>query len=240
MSERTDEHGAPGGPLPAGNRRAAVVWSVVVNGAVPLLAYLLCRPWLPGDVSALAIAMAVPVAGTLVVFAWRRRMDPIGVIAVLAYGVALVVALLSGGDPFVLKLQEAVVTGPLGLILLVSAAVRRPALLLAVRLANRRAHGPESPGVERRRRHASTVLTAIMGGTLVVHALTLTILALTLTTAQVLAVSRLTGLAVLALGLLLLLWYRGRLQSAASHHTETRGDPPYASSPAGGTGRMSG
>lgn len=218
MRDRTDEHSTPGRAGGLG-RRAAIVWSVVVNGAAPLLVYLLCRPWLPGDVSALAIAMAVPVAGTLIVFAWRRRMDPIGVIAVFAYGVALIAALLSGGDPFVLKLQEAVVTGPLGLILLVSAAVRRPALLLATRLANRRARVPESPGAERRRRHASTVLTSIMGGTLVAHALTLTILALVLTTAQVLAVSRLTGLAVLGLGLLLLLWYRGRLQSVASHHS---------------------
>ncbi|GAA4506049.1 hypothetical protein GCM10023191_062650 [Actinoallomurus oryzae] len=213
------EHGAPGRSTgeaapTGGGRLRAVLPSVALNGVVPLLVYLLARPYLPGDAVALALAMAVPVVCTVGAFAWRRRVDAIGAIAVVAYGVALIVVLLSGGDPFVLKLQEAVVTGPLGLVFLLSAAMRRPILLLAARLANRRG-SPASAEVERRRRHASTVLTAIMGGTLVVHASALTVLALVLSTTETLALSRLVGLAILGLGLAVLLWYRARLQSAA-------------------------
>lgn len=197
-----------------------VLPSLALNGLVPLLVYVLARPYLSSDVVALALAMAVPVACTIAVFALRRRLDAIGVIAVVTFGVALLVASMSGGNPFVLKLQEAIVTGPIGLVFLLSAAVRQPVLLIVIRLLGR--GGP--PGDERRRRQASMVLTAIMGVTFVVHALALTVLALVLSTAEVLAVSRLVGLSIIGLGLVVLLWYRGRLQSAAKA-VETNGSP---------------
>jgi hypothetical protein len=186
---------------------------LALNGVVPLLVYLLLRPYLPGEAAALAVAMAVPAAFTLALFGWRRRVDAIGVIAVAAFGIALIVVLLSGGNAFVLKLQEAVVTGPVGLLFLGSAAVRRPLLLVAARLASR-GRPPSNAFVEERRRQASTVLTAIMGATLVVHAAVLTVLALVLSTAEVLAVSRLAGLAILGSGLAVLLGYRGKMQKA--------------------------
>lgn len=189
-----------------------ILASIALNGVVPLLVYLLARPHLSSDVVALALAMAVPVVCTVAVFAWRRRLDAIGVIAVVTFGVALLVVLASGGNPFVLKLQEAVVTGPVGLVFLGSAALGKPALLMVARLLNR---GATPPGADQRRRQVSTVLTAIMGATLVVHALALTVLALMLSTAQVLALSRLVGLSILGLGLVVLLTYRGRLQRAA-------------------------
>ncbi|MGH3377307.1 MAG: VC0807 family protein [Actinoallomurus sp.] len=192
----------------------AVLGSLALNGAGPLLAYVLARPYLSSDVGALAVAMAVPVVCTIALFGWRRRLDAVGVVAVVAFGVALLVVLLSGGNAFVLKLQEAVVTGPVGLVLLVSAAVRRPLLLVVIRLLSKEDSREGGETAERRRHHASTVLTTIMGGTLVAHAVALTVLALTLSTAQVLAVSRPAGLAVLGLGMVVLLWYRGRLRAA--------------------------
>jgi hypothetical protein len=226
MSERIDKHSVPGHytgeggltqakALTGGHRLRAVLPSVALNGLVPLLVYLLARPYLPGDAVALALAMAVPVVCTIGVFVWRRRVDAVGAIAVIAYAVALIVVLLSGGDPFVLKLQEAVVTGPLGLVFLLSASIRRPVLLLTARLLNRRGSQPASAEAERRRRHASTVLTTIIGGTFVVHAFALTVLALVLSTAEALALSRLVGLSIIGLGLVVLLWYRNRLQNAA-------------------------
>jgi hypothetical protein len=224
MSERTN--GAPGGSTgagltagkapTAGGRLRTILASAALNGVVPLLVYLLARPYLPGDAVALALAMAVPVVCTIGVFAWRRRVDAIGAVAVVAYGVALIATLLSGGDPFVLKLQEAVVTGPVGLVLLASVAMRRPVLLpLMARLTNKRGPQPANAEAVRHRSHASMVLTAILGGTLVVHALALTVIALVLSTAEALAVSRLVGLSIIGFGLVVLLGYRARLQSAA-------------------------
>ncbi|WP_157224377.1 VC0807 family protein [Nocardia paucivorans] len=189
----------------------ALVPSLVLNGAVPLLVYLLARPHLGSDVVALAIAMAVPVFCTIASFARRRKPDVIGIIAVAAFGIALCAVLLSGGDPFVLELQEAVVTGPIGLVFLISVALRRPALLAIVRLLKRPSPGAVDVVTEQRRHHVFTVLTTIMGVTFVVHALALTVLALLLSSAQVLVLSRPVGLTIIGLGFVILLWYRGRM-----------------------------
>lgn len=159
--------------------------------------------------------MAVPVVCTVAVSTWRRQLDVIGAIAVVTFGVALLVMVLSGGNPFVLKLQEAVVTGPVGVVFLVSAAVRQPMLLMVARLAKRRASHAKNAEHMRVVRQQSTVLTAVMGGVLVVHAVALTVLASLLSTAQVLAVSRLVGLTILGVGFAVLLTYRARLRRGA-------------------------
>ncbi len=54
----------------------------------------------------------------------------------------------------------------------------------------------------------SMVATAIIGAIFLVHAITITILALTLPTGTFLAVSRPVGLPILAVGLTILIWYR--------------------------------
>lgn len=181
---------------------------LVVSGVVPLLVYLLLRPYLAGDTSALAVALAVPVVYTIIVFGWRRRIDPVGLCAVVGFAIALLVVVASDGNTFALKLQEAVVTGPVGLALLISAAVRHPLLAIVADVLGKRG----TPGHGAVRRHSYAVLTVILGCTLVAHAVTLTVFALALPTVGVLALSRLVGLSIIAMGAAVLLWYRSRLQ----------------------------
>jgi hypothetical protein len=192
-------------------RRRALVASVLLNGAAPLLVYMLLRSRL-GDSGALACGAAIPVAWTLGVSVWRRRIDPIGVAGVCAYGIALLVLMVTGGNTLVLKLHEAIVTGPLGLACLVSVAVRRPLHLVVLRLMARTR--PELREVARdpARRRTSAVITSLAGATLVVHFLALLALALSLPTGTYLAVSRPVGLAIIAVGALALVRYRGRLR----------------------------
>jgi hypothetical protein len=54
-------------------------------------------------------------------------------------------------------------------------------------------------------------VTTLLGTTLVLHALVLLVLALSLPTGAYLAVSRPAGLATIAVGLAVLLWYRRHL-----------------------------
>lgn len=202
--------------MPATGGRARLwraVAGAVLNGLVPLAAYTLIRPHAGSDATALAIAAAIPVACTAGEFAWRRRIDPIGVFAVLGYGVALIALLLSGGNPLVLKLHEAVLTGPLGLICLASVAVGRPLHLVVLRALARR--DPKWTSAVERLGHGRTsaVLTAIIGTTLSIHALVALVLALLLPTGTYLAVSRPIGWCVIAAGAGVLLWYRTRLRT---------------------------
>ena len=185
--------------------------SIVLNAALPFVAYSLLRNQI-SDFAALAVACAVPVVGTAVAFIVRRRLDPIGVVAAIGFLIALVVVVLSGGNEIVLKLQEAVVTGPLGLICLASVAVGRPLHAVALRLAARR-----NPRLALNHRHrTSMIVTAVVGATLVVHALALLVLALTEPTGTYLALARPVGLPIMAVGLGWIVWYRHRLRGAVN------------------------
>lgn len=200
--------------------RRARVWRMAVSGVLnvpaPLAAYALVRPHTGSDATALTVAAGIPVLYTVATFAVRRRIDAIGVIAVLAYGVALLALLLSGGNPLVLKLHEAVLTGPLGLAGLVSVVVGRPLYLVVLRRLA--ARNPRAADMVRRPdiRRVASVLTTIIGGTLAVHALVMLLLALRLPTATYLALSRPIGWALMATGLVAVLWYRSRLRAAST------------------------
>jgi FtsH-binding integral membrane protein len=185
----------------------------VFNGGVPLLGYALLRPHVGSDATALAIGAAIPVTVTVALFCWRRRVDPIGVLSVLGFGIAVLILVLSGGNPLVLKLQDAVVTGPIGLVCLVSVAVRRPLHLVVFQFLAR--HNPRWEHLTRDpgRRRTSTVITALIGAMLLLHAMVLLVLALTQPTSVFLALSRPVGWSVTVAGVAALLWYRSRMQA---------------------------
>lgn len=186
--------------------------SVLVNGAVPLLAYTLLSGPLGSGTTALAVAAAIPVVFTAAKFVMRHRLDPLGVLAIVGYAVALIVLVLSNGNDLVLKLHEAVVTGPLGLVCLVSVVVGKPLHGVVLNLMSRR--NPQLPqGNRPELRKISMIMTTLIGATLVLHALVLLVLALGLPTGTYLAVSHPIGLCVLAAGIAAMLWYRNRLRA---------------------------
>ncbi|HVV07787.1 VC0807 family protein [Amycolatopsis sp.] len=180
---------------------------IVLNAALPLLAYLLLRPHVTNDFTALAIGAAIPAVITLAEFAIRRRIDPVGVVMTIAFAVALIVAALSGGSQVVIETHDAVITGPLGALLLLSVLVRRPLLLVVSRFLARRKGIPV-----RLDPHAAAVLTALAGTVAVVHSALLLVLALSLPVTTFLAIGRPIGWVVLGLGAATLLWYRSRIK----------------------------
>jgi hypothetical protein len=198
VPDPTDDPGPRHPALPA------LLARVLLNAGIPLALYLVLQP-VVGDVAALAIGAAVPAALTGVELAWRRRLDPIGTVALLGFAVVLAVFALTGGDPLVVKLHDAVLTGPLGIVLLASAAVRRPLLVVAWPLVRR-----GRPAPPRRVLAGATVLA---GAVMTVHAALVLVLALALPTAVFLAVARPVGWAVIAIGVLIGWVYRTRLRS---------------------------
>jgi hypothetical protein len=163
---------------------------LVLNAAIPVLVYLLLRPHLRSDLTALIIAAAIPIGYTAAVLVWRRRLDPVGVIAIGCFAVGLLLVVATGGSELMFKLREDIWTGPLGLACLISAAIHRPLLLYALQLVARRnaqvAERIRQPGARR----ITTVSTAVIGLLLVVHAVVLVVLAVSTSTSTFLAVSR--------------------------------------------------
>ncbi|WP_433436771.1 hypothetical protein [Nonomuraea sp. CA-141351] len=167
-----------------------LLMSLAINAALPLVAFLLIRPHVGSDALALALGGAIAAGRTVFLFARRRRVDVIGLVAITAFAISALASLAFGGSSLPLKLDMALLVGPLGLACLVSVAVGHPLHDLVTRIRRM----PKA-----NRRHSS-IITAIVGCTLVVHTVVHIVLALTLPTATFLAASRLAGWGIIAVG----------------------------------------
>lgn len=200
---------------------ASLLPSVLASIVAPPLAYALIRPHVASSAAALLVAMAIPAGWTLAIFAWRRRADPLGLLSVAGFGVALAVSYLSGGSALALELQDPAVTGALGLACVVSVIARTPLQLMALRLLARRSAQAARIMADPATTRTSTVATAIIGAIFLTHAIAITILALTLPPGTFLAVSRPVGLPIAAAGVIILIWYR-RNRRRKTRHDMTR------------------
>lgn len=108
--------------------------TLVINAALPYVAYQLLTNYVPSisKVMALAISASFPAAHSLFGVMRRRSFDVVGVIVVVGIAVS-VVATLVGGDPKMLLIRESFVTGALGLIALSSLFWRRPLIFYMAR-----------------------------------------------------------------------------------------------------------
>jgi hypothetical protein len=180
---------------------------LAINFVGPVLAYQLVDPHVHSDVTALVVATAVPAAYTAVVLVWRRRLDPVAVVALGCFGLGLLLVIATGGNEFLFKIREDLWTGPLGLACLISLALRRPLGMVALGLRARRspqlAAHLRHPGVVR----IATVSTAVVGVLLLVHAAVMVILAIDTSTATFLALQRPISVAMHVCALAPLVWW---------------------------------
>lgn len=211
-------HAAPprqGGQVDAKARFRKMLPGLVVGWFGPILAYTLLSKHIDSDTTRIAVSASIPAIFTLLEFAWHRKLDPFGVIGVIGFGLALAVMVLTGGNSLVVKLHDSVISGPVGLIMLFSAAIRRPLLGVIVRIAVKRRDPRLAEALDRipSRQRTLTIMTALIGGLLAVHALVLLILAVSLPTSTCVSVSRPVGIAVLAVGALPIVIYRRKLRA---------------------------
>lgn len=101
-----------------------IALEVLVNFVGPYVIFAALKPRL-GDVHALMASSIPPILWSLIEFARTRRVDALSIL-VLAGIAASLLAYLGGGGVKALQLREKVVTFPIGLGFLGSAAIRRP------------------------------------------------------------------------------------------------------------------
>lgn len=195
---------------------------LIVNLVAPVLAYVLVRPHVHSDITALVVGAALPAAYTAGVLLWRRRLDALGVFALACFAIGLLLVLVTGGNELAFKLREDIWTGPLGLACLISVAVRRPLFLLVLRLAARRHPELAERAGDPRTRRIATVTTGGIGAILLVHAAVMVALALTTSTTTFLALSRPLSLAIVGGGLAALVWW---IRHGKEDHDAHRHDP---------------
>lgn len=178
---------------PALKRLAA---SLAVNWLLPLLAYSLLRSHFSTDTAALAVSAAIPAAWVIIQMIGLRRMDWIGLLGICGFGLAGLISAVTGGGSLPLKLYHPAVTCLLGLLSLISVAVKKPllpALLGAFKTGNPQRFG--EPAVRRK----FTVLTGIWGFLFLADGTAHLILAFSLSTGMYLVVSRIVTLAMLVI-----------------------------------------
>lgn len=179
--------------------------AVLINLVAPIVVFELIRSTVDNDTLSLAIGAAVPLLWTLGRLVVSRAVDPIGVAGVALYGAGLLVVWLTGGSALGLELRDAAPTGLIGLACLGSVLVRRPLVTLVLRLIRR-------PATLDRR--SASVITALFGVTLIIHAAALTVLAMSLSVGTYVAVHQVVGLPIVAVGVAGIWWYRRRISPA--------------------------
>lgn len=122
--------------LPRGPWQESMRFSLVFSLLVPVILAITLRTFYTNDAAIISVAGVVPVIWVLVLYARRRRVDWLGVLAAIAFGAALAASPFAGPSTLPLKIYHPVVTGAVGIVFLISAAARRPMLWLFIRAYN--------------------------------------------------------------------------------------------------------
>jgi hypothetical protein len=193
-------------------RALAGLASLVISFVVPLLSYDLIRPHVGSSAMALALAGAIPVAYTLAILAARRRLNPVGAVGAVSFGIGVLVSWASGGSTMALEMQDPALFGAIGIAFLASVAVGRPLHPVILRMLGR--GNPRYADIaSRAERRTSMVVTTVLGLTLLAHAVAVAVLALTQSTSTFVALQHPVGLPIFAAGVGGLFLYRNRLQA---------------------------
>lgn len=182
---------------------------------VPVVAFVVFLETFGDATEALAVAEALPLLWVLVYAVWRRRIEPVGALAVAGFAVALLLTIVLGGSSRPLELHRALFPGMVGLACLVSLGLGRP-LLWSVAVKRGRAD-PETatrseldaPGA----RHVLVVVTAIVGVFLTADAATQVTLAFTVSTSTFGVVSHVASWAIIGKGIAAGALYLHRVRS---------------------------
>jgi hypothetical protein len=148
------------------NSGGHILVEALVNFILPFVIYSYAEAPL-GDVRALLLSSAPPIAWSLVEFARHRRVDALSVLVVAGIVLSLL-AMLGGGGAKFLQLRENLVTGVIALVFLGSALIGKPLIYQLARASMRRKSAGEAQQFEALQVHAGfrrtmTVMTLVWG-----------------------------------------------------------------------------
>jgi intracellular septation protein A len=143
-----------------------ILVEALVNFILPFVIYSYAEAPL-GDVRALLLSSAPPIAWSLVEFARHRRVDALSVLVVVGIILSLLAMIGGGGSKF-LQLRENLVTGVIALVFLGSALIGKPLIYQLARASMMRKSADEAQAFEALQVHAGfrrtmTVMTLVWG-----------------------------------------------------------------------------
>jgi hypothetical protein len=161
--------------------------NIALAGVAPAVAYWLIRPHVPSDAIALIIVTAFPLADVVIERHERRRMEPIGTLALVGICIGVLGTVLTHGDETILKVRGTIPTGAIGLICLGSLFAPRPLLFYVARTFETQGEPERTLAYNERGglphvQHHFRVVTAVWGLGLIAESVTGIVLALTVPT----------------------------------------------------------
>ena len=140
---------------------------VLVNLALPYAIYIKAEAGI-GQAHALMAASLPPIAWSVIEFVRKRQIDAMSLLVISGIVLSLL-AFLGGGSVRFLQLRENLVTGLIGLIFLLSAAIKRPLIYELARANYLRTSHSEAERLEKLRAESSqfrrnmTFMTLVWG-----------------------------------------------------------------------------
>lgn len=209
---------------------------MLTGGVAPLVAYELCRRGGLSDPTSLAVSAVPPALAIMGEWAWRRRLNVIGIIVLTGILIGLAAVGFLNGNELLLKMRESVVTGMFGVISLATLALpMRPAMFhvgKALASAGDREKGREFASLWElpQARHTFVMLTLVWGLGLLIEAGVRAVLALALSTGRFLASAPVVGW--ITIGCLLAWTFsytrRSRQRAEAEAETAQAAEPAQA------------
>jgi hypothetical protein len=187
----------------------------LVNVVAPFVVYSYFKASL-GDVKALLASMAPPLAWSLIEFARKRRIDGLSIFIILGIALSLL-AFIGGGSARFLQLRENLVTGVIGAVFLVSAAIGKPLIYELARAGAARRSATEAETLEKLKdnagfRRAMTFMTVVWGTGLVLETAVACALVFMMSIQAYLVVSPIVGYGTMGGLALWTFWYSNRAQ----------------------------
>lgn len=192
---------------------AGFLMEILVNFILPYVIYIKAKPDL-GDVHALMASSLPPIVWSLFEFARKRRIDAISLIVIVGIVLSLL-AFIGGGSVRFLQLRENLVTIPVALAFLISAAIGKPIIYQFARASMLRKSAESAEKFTALQQHpqfrrAMTIMTLVWGFGLLASTALACILVFTMPIRDYLIVSPILGYGTMAALLVWNVWY-GRL-----------------------------
>lgn len=164
------------------------IFSFVFAIILPVVAYGLLKLLNFRDTLALGVATAFPVILTIYSGVRKRKVNPIGLVAICGFLISILAVYLSHGNDLAFKLWHPILTGGIGIVLLFSAAIGHP--LMGLLSKSKRLMEEEADENPEELKRFFTLMTLYMGLIFALHATATIILAFMVPTTNFVFISK--------------------------------------------------
>ena len=108
-------------------KKKQYIFSTIISIIIPLIIYFGLRTFLT-DAYALIASSAIPIIRAVYVLAKRKKVDMLSIVSIIGFTISIVIFKLANGNLSAVKIYHSIITGSIGLLILISVAIRKPIL----------------------------------------------------------------------------------------------------------------